>query len=93
MWRVPVYLMETTESDPHREKNAAHRKESSASQPVRCSLGGGVLSHLRHEAAHGSGCLILLLPRGVGVGAEGKPCVVVAKHGGHGLDVHAVLKG
>ena len=38
-------------------------------------------------------CLILLLAGGVGIGAQGEPCVVVAQHGGHRLDVHAVLEG
>ena len=38
-------------------------------------------------------CLVLLLPGGVGVGAEGKPGVVVAQHGGYGFHVHAVLQG
>ena len=55
-------------------------------------LGGGVLSHLRHEVAHGLGCLVLLLPRGVGVGPQGESGVVVAQHGGHRLDVHAILE-
>lgn len=56
-------------------------------------LGGGVLSHLRHEAAHGLSRLVLLLPRGVGVGAESEPGVVVPQHGGDRFDVHAVLEG
>ena len=33
------------------------------------------LHHLRHEAAHGSGGLLLLLAGGMGIGAEGKPCI------------------
>ena len=51
------------------------------------------LSHLRHEIAHGLGCLVLLLPRGVGVGAEGESCIVVSQHGGDGFDIHSVLEG
>lgn len=46
-----------------------------------------------HEGAHGLGSLVLLLPRGVGIGAEGEACVVVAQHAGHGLHIHAVLQG
>ena len=48
--------------------------------------------HLSHEAAHGFRRLILHLTGGVGVGAEGEACVVVAQHTGHRLDVHTVLK-
>lgn len=33
------------------------------------------------------------LAGGVGVGPQGKACVVVAQHGGDGFDVHAVLEG
>lgn len=53
----------------------------------------GLLSYLCHEIPHGLGGLVLLLPRGVGVGAESEPVVVVPQHSGHGLDVHAVLEG
>ena len=51
------------------------------------------LSHLRHEVAHGLGCLILLLAGGVGVCPQGEPCVVVPQHGRDGFDVHAALEG
>ena len=54
---------------------------------------GVELHHLAHEISHGFRCLILHLPGGVGVGAKGEPCVVVAQHTGDGLDVHAVLQG
>ena len=54
---------------------------------------GVLLHHLRHEAAHGFRRLILHLPGGVGVGAEGKSRVVVSQHTGDRLDVHAVLEG
>ena len=54
----------------------------------------GLPSHdLRHEAAHGFRCLILHLPGGVGVGAQGEARIVVAQHTGDGLDVHTVLEG
>lgn len=52
-----------------------------------------MLSHLRHEAAHGLCRLILLLPGGVGVGPQGESGIIVTQHGGDGFDVHAVLKG
>ena len=55
-------------------------------------VAGLFLHHLRHEAAHGFRRLILHLPGGVGVGAECEARVVVAKHTGDGLDVHAVLE-
>ena len=51
------------------------------------------LPHLRHEATHGLGCLVLLLAGGMCVGAESESCIVVAQHGGDRLDVHVVLGG
>lgn len=57
-----------------------------------CCFLEALLSHLRHETAHGLRCLVLLLPRGVGVCPQGESSVVVAQHGGHRLDVHAVLE-
>ena len=51
------------------------------------------LHDLRHKATHGFRRLILHLPGGVGVGAEGEACVVVAQHTGDRLDVHPVLQG
>lgn len=53
----------------------------------------GVLHHLRHETAHGLGGFVLLLPGGVGVGAQSKARVVVAQHTADGFHVHAVLQG
>ena len=50
------------------------------------------LHDLRHEAAHGFRRLVLHLPSGVGVGAEGEARVVVPQHTGHRLDVHTVLQ-
>lgn len=51
------------------------------------------LHDLLHEGAHGLGGLVLLLPRGVGVGAEGESGIVMAQHAGHGPHIHAVLQG
>ena len=51
------------------------------------------LYDLPQDTAHGLGGLVLLLPRGVGVGAQGEPGVIVPQHGGHRFDVHAVLEG
>lgn len=51
-----------------------------------------VLHDLCHEAAKCLSGFILLLPCGVGVGAEGKPSIVVAQHGGHRFYTYAVLK-
>ena len=59
--------------------------------PVRFFL--FVLHDLLHEVSHGLGRFVLLLPGGVGVGAQGEPGIVVPRHGGHGFDVHAVLEG
>ena len=58
--------------------------------PARLFL--SALHNLFHEAAHGGGCLVLLLPRGVGVGTEGEPGIVVPQRGGHRLYVYAVLE-
>lgn len=69
----------------------AHRRGSSASQPVRCAALWALLSDLRYEVPHGLGGLILLLAGGVGVGAEGEPGIVVSQHRGDRLEVHAVL--
>ena len=51
------------------------------------------LHDLRHEAAHGFRRLILHLPGGVGVSAQGEACVVVAQHTGDRFDVHTILQG
>ena len=51
------------------------------------------LHDLSHEVAHGFCCLILNLPGGVGVGAEGEACIVVAQHTADGFHVYAVLEG
>ena len=48
--------------------------------PFRCSACLRDLSNLRHEAAHFLRGLLLHLPCGVGVGAEGEARVVVTQH-------------
>ena len=58
-----------------------------------CPAFFSALHDLCHKAAHRLSCLVLLLPCGVGVGAEGEPGIVVSQHGGHRLDIHAVLEG
>ena len=56
-------------------------------------MGQGVCSyHLAHEITHGLRRLVLHLACGVGVGAQGKPRIVVAQHTGDCLDIHAVLE-
>ena len=50
------------------------------------------LSNLFHKTAHSGGCLVLFLPGGVGVGAQGEPGVIVPQHGGHRLYVHTALE-
>ena len=52
-----------------------------------------LLHYLCHEAAHSLRRLILHLPGGVGIGAQGEPRIVVAQHTGHCLDVHPILQG
>ena len=62
------------------------------SLPFRCSACLRDLSNLRHEAAHGLCGLLLHLPRGVGVGSQGKAGVVVTQHAADGFHIHAVLQ-
>ena len=50
------------------------------------------LSNLFHKTAHSGGCLVLFLPGGVGVGAQGEPGVEVTQHGGHCFYVYTVLQ-
>ena len=65
-----------------------------AKLPAQCfGVAGLPLHDLSHEAAHGFRRLILHLPGGVGVGAEGESRVIVAQHTGDRLDVHPILQG
>ena len=52
-----------------------------------------VLHDLFHEVPHGLGGFVLLLPGGVGIGAQSEPGIEVPQHGGHRLYIHAVLQG
>ena len=72
-----------------RKESKSAGQEVCASRPVFFF----VLHDLFHETPHSGCCLILLLPAGMGVGAQGEPGIVVPRHGGHGFDVHAVLEG
>ena len=60
--------------------------------PLRYFASFFCLHHLRHEAAHRLCGFVLLLPCGVGVGAESESGVIVAEHTADGFDVHAILQ-
>ena len=60
--------------------------------PFRCSACLWVLSNLCHETAHFLRSLLLHLPSGVGVGAEGESGIIVAEHTTDGFDVHTILQ-
>lgn len=81
--------------DPHAETVGKDKKapDGNICLPVRFLLLLTRLYNLSQDAAHSLGGLVLLLLRGVGVGAQGEPGIVVPRHGGHGFDVHAVLEG
>ena len=49
------------------------------------------LHHLRHEASHRLCGFILLLPCGVGVGSQGKACIIVPQHTADRFHVDTVL--
>ena len=79
--------------DPHAEKAGKVQRVPGRKFALPARLFLSVLHDLLHKAAHGGCCLVLLLPCGVGVGAEGESGVIVPKHGGHRLYVYAVLEG
>ena len=60
-----------------RKGNNGHKSAGREDLPSRPGIFLSVLHDLFHEAAHGLGCLILLLPCCVGVGAEGETGVKV----------------
>ena len=86
-------------SDPHRDPHAERAgkdkrvPDGKICLPARFLLPFSLLYDLSQDAAHGLGGLVLLLPCGVGIGAEGEPGIVVPQHGGHRLYVYAVLEG
>ena len=62
--------------------------------PLLADIFAFILLHdLSHEIPHGFRSLILNLPGGVGVGAEGEAGIVVAQHTADGFDVYTVLEG
>lgn len=62
------------------ERFEAHRIGSFASYPVRSLFSALFLLHdLFHEGSHGLGRFVLLLPRSVGIGAEGESGIVVTQ--------------
>ena len=81
--------------DPHAETVGKDKKapDGKICLPVRFLLLLTRLYNLSQDAAHSLGGLVLLLLRGVGVGAQGEPGIVVPRHGGLGFYVHAVLEG
>ena len=60
--------------------------------PFLCSACLWDLSNLRHETAHFLRGLLLHLPCGVGVSAEGEARVVVTQHRGYCFHIHTVLE-
>ena len=93
-WQLAA-LPVTASSCPLCTGEKTQRTGGEARLPNRCAVllfRWCVLPYLRHEVAHGLGGFILLLPGGVGVGAEGEPGVVVSQHGVDGLDIDAVLE-
>ena len=90
---VKMWVRRLTHTVTHTQKR--NNGEKSAGQEIflSCPFFLLFLYNLFHECPHGLGCLVLLLPRGVGVGAEGKSGIVMAQHAGHSLHVHTVLQG
>lgn len=43
-----------------------------------------------YRISHDRRSFVLLLAGGVGIGAEGEACVIMAQHGGNGFHVYAV---
>ena len=50
------------------------------------------LHNLCHKISHSFRCSVLLLPGGVGVGAEGEARIIVPQHTADRFHVHAVLE-
>ena len=83
--------------DPHRDPHNEMCGKSQRAPERRLCLLSGIfapffcLHDLRHEAAHRLCGLVLLLPCSVGVGAEGKACIIVPQHTADRFHVHTVL--
>ena len=76
--------------DPHAERVKEYRRGGFAPSPIFlmcffCS------HHLCHKTAHRLCSFILLLPCGVGVGSQGKACIIVPQHTADRFHVHTVL--
>ena len=85
--------------DPHAEPHAEMSGEGQRAPDRKFRLPAWLfrcffaLHDLYHKIPHRLRRLILLLPGGVGVGAEGEACVVVAQHTGDRFHIHPVLQG
>ena len=80
-----------THTVTHTRKQNNGQKSAGQEIFVSCPFFLLFLHDLFHEGSHSLSCLVLLLPRSVGVGAEGESGIVVAQHAGHGLHIHTVL--
>ena len=89
----PKFLPHTATHTPKRQERTNEYRTGRSDFPPGFLLPFTLLYDLTQDAAHGLGGLVLLLPCGVGVGAQGKASVVVPQHGGHRFDVHTVLEG
>ena len=84
--------------DPHRDPHAEMSEEGQRAPDRKVCLPVWLfllfvvgLHDLSHKISH---CLcrpILLLPGGMGIGAESEACVVVSQHTADGLDVYTIL--
>ena len=77
----------------HTRKRNNGQKSAGQEIYVSCPFFLLPLYDLFHEGSHSLSCLVLLLPRSVGVGAKGESGIVVAQHAGYGFHIHAVLQG
>ena len=86
-------------SDPHRDPHAEMSGEGQKVPDRKCwfpvwrFVFSAVASQdLCHKISHGLRCLVLHLPCGVGVGAEGEARVVVSQHTADRFHVYTVLE-
>ncbi len=86
--KIATHTVTHTAKGP--ERTGKRQTEESS---VWCDLFLQFCSHdLGHEAAHLFSGIVLHLPCGVGVGAEGKPGIVVPQHSGYRFHIYAVLE-